>query len=110
VLDIGGRLGLSLGLADALTETLGLRDKVCRRNNNLDLYAELANKLLPISDKRMHTLTGRPSIRRPFSLLKALLAPSAWWKVTWAIPRLTPPGPYEISTFLTFPMDCWKYS
>jgi hypothetical protein len=44
VLDIGGRLGLSLGLADALTETLGLRDKVCRRNNDLDLDRSTVNK------------------------------------------------------------------
>ena len=30
--------------------------------------------------------------------------------MTWAIPRLAPPGPYEISAFLTWPIDCWKYS
>jgi len=41
---------------------------------------------------------------------KALVAPSAWWKVTWAMPRLFPPGPYDNSTFLTWPTDDWKYS
>jgi hypothetical protein len=37
MLDIGGRLGLSLGLADALTETLGLWDEIGRCNDDLDL-------------------------------------------------------------------------
>ena len=53
---------------------------------------------------------GRLSTRRPFKALKALLAPSSWANVTVAIPRLTPPGPYETSTRLMGPTEVLKYS
>ena len=53
---------------------------------------------------------GRLSTRMPFKALNALLAPSSWAKVTVAIPRLTPPGPYETSTRLIGPTEVLKYS
>lgn len=37
MLDGGGRLGLSLRLADALVERLGLWDEIGRSDNDLDL-------------------------------------------------------------------------
>ncbi len=40
----------------------------------------------------------------------ALVAFSNRWNQTVAVPRLTPPGPYAISAFLTGPHCAEKYS
>lgn len=45
VLDIGGRLGLSLGGRDALAESLGLRDQIGGCDNDLDLDSLLVSML-----------------------------------------------------------------
>ena len=58
----------------------------------------------------IRTFIGLPSTRRPFIAVSALLAPSARLKVMFAMPRLTPLGPYDISTFLIGPTDLPKYS
>jgi len=52
VLDCGGRLWLSLGLADALTQRLGLGDKIRRGDDNLDLD-------WPVVDKKAVQLSER---------------------------------------------------
>lgn len=64
------------------------------------------NDLAPL----LLTFIGWPSTRRPLSFLKAVLAPSALEKTTFAMPRLWELGPYTRSTFLTPPRICWKYS
>ena len=56
------------------------------------------------------TFIGRPSTRRPLRASTAFDAPSDRWKMMVAMPRLTPPGPYEISTLLIGPTDLMKYS
>jgi hypothetical protein len=53
---------------------------------------------------------GLPSTRTLLSWFTALVAESARAKVIVAIPRLVPPGPYEISALLTGPIDLLKYS
>ena len=69
---------------------------------------DLGSGMSAAEDTTTSTFTGRLSMRMPFTTLKALLALSAWWKVMWAMPRLTPPGPYDSSTLFTCPTDCWK--
>lgn len=51
-----------------------------------------------------------PSTWTPFWVSTALAADSGRAKKMVAIPRLTPPGPYETSTLLTGPTAFTKYS
>jgi hypothetical protein len=78
---------------DALTERLGLGDQIRGRNDDLDLRLVRTVKYPMQFGLMRSTLIGRLSMRMPFNLVKALLAPSACWNMTWATPRLTPPGP-----------------
>jgi hypothetical protein len=56
------------------------------------------------------TLIGFLSTGIPLHSATAFTALSDRTKVMFAIPRLTPPGPYESSTLLTGPMVLAKYS